>query len=369
MREISSRWGRFYLLLQKRHLKNVKVYCLCALCLLFLYVFQNVVFPTSYRMDYGVWVDDAQCAEEVISILMKDDLYNCVLTGSRQELYDEVRAGRLDCGFVFDSRMDAFNTMKIRPGIIDYIISTSTTKGTILREKVFAAYVQSIFRQVLTAVADSGRSYLDTDEHSAEELNGLFRDYMGGEETLQVIFETVDAKETAPMSDANARINAAAEYSLSDVSLLDKFLALCATLIFVAAIIFGRTRFSTECRRMQNAMRGSDRSVWPFLSILAQVLHVSVTITAAYIAGLAIYGVLTPAKALWAIFVFAVYAVVCALWASVYSRLFKKEAMYLGSIIGVIGLALVTVRPFFRMGMFLPAVNILKWLFPINYLL
>ena len=49
--------------------------------------------------------------------------------------------------------------------------------------------------------------------------------------------------------------------------------------------------------------------------------------------------------------------------------LFRKEAMYLGTIIGVVILSLLTCRPFFRIGMFLPVLDVLKWIFPLNYLL
>ena len=368
MKTNNRRWRRFYLLLQKRHLKSPKVYCLTALCLLFLYVFQNVVFPTSYRMDYGVYVEDAKCADAVLEILLSDDLYNCVVMDSRQALYDEVRAGRLDCGFVFDRRMDTITWMRGFDKLIDYVISTSTTKGNVLREKVFAAYLQSAMSMALTEVAADGRSYLDADENTVQEINDYFRHYMNGNETLQLIFETVDTSETAVSTQQQKDAAAAVEFSLSDVSLLDKFLALCATMIFIAAVIFGRVRFSSECRRMRDAMRGTDREVWPFLSILAQVLPVTVVMLIAYITGLGIYGVLTPGKVLWAVPVFLVYGFACAVWAGVYSRLFTREAMYLGSLVGVIVLSMVTCKPFFRMNMFFPAIDILKWLFPMNYL-
>ena len=363
-----KRWCRYYLLLQKRHLKSPRVYCLMALCLLFLYVFQNVVFPTSYRMEYGIYVNGAECADDVLAVLAQDPLYRYVLTDSREALMDEVRAGRLDCGFVFDQRMDTVTNLKSLNKLIDYITSTSTSKGGVIRELVFAAFVQSAMKQTLTAVADAGESYVPPDGAYAGEIQEIYDGYMKGDQTLQVIFETVDASETVH-TEEEKEAAAAAEFSLSDVSLLDKFLALSVTLIFIAAIIFARVRFLTECRRMQNAMRGLDRAFWPFFNILAQLIPVAAAILAVYLAGLALYGVLTPAKAMLSIPVFALYTLVCAIWAFIYSGIFKKEAMYLGSILGVIVLGVVTVKPFFRVGMFVPAINILKWLFPMNYLL
>lgn len=443
MKTNKRKWGLYFRLLVKKQLKSPRIYCLMGLCLLFLLVFQNIVFPASYRMEYGIFLDGAECGQDVLDRLAKDDLYRYVLVDSREALMDEVRAGRLDCGFVLDKRLDEVETLADLDKRIDYICSTSTTKGSILKEKVFAAYLMSAAKLMLAAYSRDGKTFAQESEELTRDITGLFTGYLERGETLQVIFETVEAdgkaqsstltgnapaEDTAAQTDAagstTAQADAAgvdeeqtaasdpagkegqqaenaaadrkpgsrrhntltrehekaetegsvqeenkAEIDFSEVSLLDRFLALCGTLIFAAAIVFGRTRFSLECRRMTEALRGMDRAVWPFLSILAPVMLVDILITAAYLIGLWIYKSLTLKGALLSVLIFLIYGIVCAVWSYLYSLLFRKEAMYLGTIVGVIVLSLLTCRAFFNISSFLPALGFLKWIFPVNYLL
>ncbi len=416
------RWGLYYTLLQKRQLRSPAVYLLAGLCVFFLYVFQNVVFPVSYRLDYGICVDGADCAPDMLESLSKDGLYRYILYDSREAMMDEVRAGRIDCGFILDARLNAVTGLKRLNGLIDYVSSPSTAKGSILREKVFAAFLSCAAGQMLSAMTTDGKSFAEEGEDLTADMQATYRSLMENREAMSVIFETVDtagslgssgssadgnlgsfgsgtagslessgnstaaslessgnkaAGSAAGTGDALVQKNtqsagdstAAVEFALSDVSLLDKFLGLCGTVIFAAAIIFARSRFLTECRSVTEAMRGTDRFVWPFLNVFTQVLPVSLPVLIAYLAGLGIYGSLTPAKALISVPAFMVYAFVCSLWAYLYSLLFRKEAMYLGFIVGIIILSLITCKPFFRIGMFVPPVEAMKWIFPVNYLL
>ena len=371
-----TRWTLYAGLLLKRQMRGPKVYILSALCIFLLYVFQNVVFPVSYRMEYGVFVDGAVCGEEIIERLKKDDLYHVLVFDSRKAMEDEVRAGRIDCGFVLDSRLNGVKSLRNLRKLAEYVTSPSTAKGVVLREKVFAAFLASAAGQMLVSFTENGEIFETESDALKQDMERTYRYIHENTEVIEAIFETVDIsasekKENAASAAENERRSseAAVEFALSDVSLLDKFLGLCGIMIFSAAIIFARSRFSSECRRMVAAMRGADRTAWPVLNIITQVLPVSIAIIAAYIAGMHIYGCLTPALAVKSFVVFLLFGIFCSVWAYLYSLLFRKEAMYLGCIVGIIVLSLLTCKPFFRVGMFIPVVEAMKWLFPVNYLL
>ena len=479
------------MLILKNVLKSPRIYILAGLCLLFLTVFQNVVFPASYRTVYGIFLDGADYGQDMLNRLAEDDLYTFELLDSREALMDEVRSGRLDCGFILDSRLNDMIDIGNMQGLMDYVFSTSTTKGPVLREKVFAAFLMNAAQQMLVSFTTDGKTFVNESEQLTEDILASFHGFLDRGETLQVIFETVDADaENAAEADAAAAsmnngnagssadaadtdgdiadggTDAAAEttddgnsasaaadtpdssadavpventadgnsasavadtadgaadgeadasvaqegstsasgassqrqrrtldrnagkknlsgsgdasseasarnsdYVPAEVSLADRFLALCGTLIFVAAIVFGRTRFSPERKRMVNAMRGTDRAMWSFLSILAPVMVIDVAITAAYLTGMFIYKSLTPMNALTSVGIFLLYGLVCSIWAYIYSLLFHRESMYLGTFIGVIILSLLTCRSFFPMGSLIPVLDVLKWAFPVNYIL
>lgn len=432
------------MLILKNVLKSPRIYILAGLCLLFLTVFQNVVFPASYRTVYGIFLDGADYGQDMLNRLAEDDLYTFELLDSREALMDEVRSGRLDCGFILDSRLNDMIDIGNMQGLMDYVFSTSTTKGPVLREKVFAAFLMNAAQQMLVSFTTDGKTFVNESEQLTEDILASFHGFLDRGETLQVIFETVDADaENAAGADAAADMNNGSadavpventadgnsasaadgaadgetdasevqegstsdsgassqrqrrtlsrnagkknlsgsgdasseasarnsDYVPAEVSLADRFLALCGTLIFVAAIVFGRTRFSPERKRMVNAMRGTDRAMWSFLSILAPVMVIDAAITAAYLTGMFIYKSLTPMNALTSVGIFLLYGLVCSIWAYIYSLLFHRESMYLGTFIGVIILSLLTCRSFFPMGSLIPVLDVLKWAFPVNYIL
>ena len=117
----------FFLALLKRQLKKPGFYLIVLLCLFFLYVFVQVVFPSVERQEFGVYIGDTRNKEQLRAVLKEQEgAFRMVEYPDRESLEEDVTSGKADCGFVLDSRIDEVTSLEHMNGIADYICSTST---------------------------------------------------------------------------------------------------------------------------------------------------------------------------------------------------------------------------------------------------
>ena len=354
-----KRWGGYCFLLLKKQLRRPAIYVLSALCVLLLVVFHNVVFPSVAQMSYGVYNDDALCGEDIIRTLENaDDPYELVRYQSREALTEDVRAGRVDCGFVLDHRLDLVTSLSNLTGIVDYICSTATTKGALLREKVLSSVFRSISGQVLAFLTTNGLTFAQESEALTADMMAAYQRYLDSADTLQLLFETVDTEETAEDGFKKLKEQEAGPYQ--------RTLALAGILLFAAALVFARARFGKESKNMTGALRGKDRIAWVFLETLSPLLLAALVIL---IAALLLMPPLPVSRILWTALIFFIYAVCCAAWSCLYSLLFRREASFISSMVFVVVFSIITCRAFLDISAMVPALGLLRWFFPVNYLI
>ena len=354
----------FFLALLKRQLKKPGFYLIVLLCLFFLYVFVQVVFPSVERQEFGVCIGDTRNKEQLRAVLKEQEgAFRMVEYPDRASLEADVTSGKADCGFVLDSRIDEVTSLEHMNGIADYICSTSTLKGELLKEKVFAAILQVVSGNLLAEMGRNGTVYKEQGEEIAAELNKYYQYYLDGNYTIQVEMETVEVPESkAEKAVRNFRLSSRLSESRSFV--------LCGILIFACALIFARNRFSKESRNVYDALRGGERHRWRFLELLIPVFLITIVMTAAFLVLQIMQSdqELTISLGLRAAGILLLYGVVCTLWTYVYSRLFPREEIYLFTIPVVVILAVVTSPAILDLGGVVPAAGVLKRFFPVSYL-
>ena len=364
---LSQRNAEWFFLLLKRQLKKPWFYLLTGLLLLFLYIFQEMVLPGDSILTYGIMNDGAICGEEVISSLKKDTLYTAVEMKSLESLERGVESGRLDCGFVLTDQLDNALGADIPGESIHYYCTTSTTSGSVLREKVLAAVLQETTRQMLslmaspeeTAAAEAAGLSLFTEEALKKEglsqdLLSSYQEYLEGDETIHTVFETVSVGDEAIEAD---------KYPDD----LLRLRALIGILIFASAVVFGRLRFSPESLSFASAQRKEGARMWRFMEILVPVLLVSAVLWIPFFYRLASgqYGITDIFLSILQLFLCA-----CAstLWSFIFSSFYRNEAWYTAMIPVVIMFAVITnstLTGFLSPGRVL---EVIGYLFPSGYL-
>ena len=355
----------FFLPLLKRQLKKPGLYLIALLCLLFLYIFDQVVFPSVSQQKYGVVTAEAECEDQLMAILKaQDGVYQVVNYPDRATLEKEVIAGHVDCGFVLDGRIDKVMDLNHMDGLADYISSTATLKGTVLQEKVFAAILQVVSARILEDLTRGKKVYEEESDELTAEVMDYYKYYLDGNETLQIDLEIVQVPEG--MADKVART-----FRVSDTLPDARRFALCGILIFACALIFARNKFSTESKSIFGALRGAERTRWRFLEIVNPVLIISLGVAAAYLI-LQLTGgengKLSVKTGLMTTGILILFGIICAAWAGLYSCIFLREEIYLFTVPVVVILSVVTCPAIINLGGLVPVLGVLKWIFPATYL-
>lgn len=325
-------YGNWFVLLIKRQLKRPGIYLLTGLFLLFLFIFQQIVFPEDRSLTYGIMNGGAECGDAVIRDLRDDDLYTAVRVSSYAALERGVSSGRLDCGFVLKKGLDDVSGVDNLAGTIDYVSSTSTVYGPILKEKVLAAVLRETTRKMLADIGRDDTLYVqdgvDSDQ-LVQTLSDAFDYYLDSDETIRVEYETVEVD------------GAAAAKKDSYPESARRFIALIGILVFAAAVVFGRLRFSEESARFSGGLLPGMKRVWRFLEILAPVLLITLALSVPLINRLLAIGC-APGHMVQVLLLLLLSAVLSALWAFVYALLFSSERYYISSIPLVLILCIVT---------------------------
>ena len=318
MREI-RRSADWFLLIFKKTIIKPGIYLLAGLCILFLFIFDSLVLPGDHPLSYGILNEGAACGEAVLQYLRQDTLYNVKSVSDYQSLKRAVSSGRLDCGFVFTKELDASSGPFIPEKSIIYVCSTSTARGAVLKEKVYAAVLRETTRALLGSVAEEIVLPEEKPDAFFSDIQDFYEEYLNGEETIHVVYETVETD--GPASKNNDLLPSG----------LRRFVAVCGILIFAAAIVYGRMRFSTGFTRLAACLTPKKRHIWRFLEILVPVLFITavmilcVTVKAAR-EGCPVSFLPKAAASL------LLCGVISSLWSLIYAAFFKKEAFYISSI-------------------------------------
>ena len=226
------RTAGWFFILMKKHLRGGGTWFLIGLLFLFLFIFQGLVLPGDHTLSYGLLSDGADCGAAVIDFLGQDTLYNAVPVSSYGALERGVASGRLDCGFVLTSRINEAEGAGLAPESIQYICSTSTSRGAILKEKVYAAVLRETTRAMLENIVTNGILFKEgTSGELKDALLSSYQGYLEGNDTIRAVYETVETENTAQRKSKPLPQNAG------------RFLAVCSILVFSSAMIFGKSRF------------------------------------------------------------------------------------------------------------------------------
>ncbi len=358
MKNLIQHFWCYLSLILKEQIRKPSVYLVGGFCLLFLMLFQNVVRDGSELMSYGVVNEGGICAEEVISYLENiPDPFTLVRVESRKELERMVEAGEIDCGFVFDTRMDEITGIADMAGTIDYVCTTSTSRGPILQEKVYSASLRAAANKELSTLARDGKTFKNRQDADAieEMLHSSYEEYLKGDETLQVIFEYVDV---TPANGEQKKVLSAAE------TRKQKILAICKILLFAASLVFAGSRFSTRYAGIRKSLRGADRPAFQISAVLSPMLPSSLFLLGGYFCILKRIGLLTPETVVYSFLFFAGYICICTVWSCLYSKLFPNGSAYISSLIGVLLLSVLTENVLINAGTLVPALKVLGWIIP-----
>ena len=348
----SALWLTRLRLIAASVLKRPSFYFILILALVLGTVFVRVYVPDSSVSRIGVFntVPDgtsgagAFSAGELIRALQEDDAYEFVLYDSEEELREDVLAGKNDCGIIIEKDPAEATRSLETDGVLKLVSSTSSTKSLLVREKVFAVYFRAMSDCLLTALSTDGETYLNESEELTKALIDVNHKYL--EQSGVLTMHGLENNTAGSLSRDETR---ASEAAFEERSAAARTIA--GLLIFACALLFSIYRFSGEYKALSAAMKPRERLLWLFLMILIPVFFTAL-----------IPGIVLKSPA-----ILILCPVLCSLWALVYSLAFKKDTVFLLSLISVLLLCALYSPAVSSYTSMIPALRYLKYLFPVTY--
>ena len=136
-----ERYVIWYVLSLKNYWKKRSSYLTILGMIVLIWIISGISAPNATNMKVGLCSGSSAVAEEIQDVLLADKSdFAFLLYEKEDELIQDVISGRLDSGFVFSDEFDQMFEQRDTRNGIQYYKTTFSTKGEVLKEKIFAEY-------------------------------------------------------------------------------------------------------------------------------------------------------------------------------------------------------------------------------------
>ena len=332
------RMGSLAILL-KRRLKKPSLWFVLLLGLITLRLVGTAVLPDASNTEVGLMDSGGVYASAITKELLGGrSVYRYRLYTDRSALFDDVASGRLDCGFILDSRLDQAAESGDLTACADAVVSTASTKASAVKEEIFTILLSKYSDQLLSDQCDRGQIFKENTEEAKQALLESSRSLASGDAVLQVFFEDAGTGELT----AASSLHEGEAYTENRDSAENQRTArartsgrAAAVLIFGAARFFAAGRFAPGYQAFRSALSSGAARVFAVTDILLPLLIFTMMTDAL----LLISGTLPLSALPRLLLALAAGVPLTAVWAAVFASLFRNETICLFTIVALLLLA------------------------------
>ena len=344
----------------RRHLRRPSFWLIVCLGLLLQFVLGGLVFPDIDNTRVGIMSNNGgPCANEVVEKISSGASgYDYIVYNDLEEMRADVSTGYLDCAFVFDGRMETADLDNLE-NAYTCIISTSSTKSYMVKEEVFSIVFETLSGNFLKQLSDRGQIFADPDPEKNEALLDANRQLRTGDNVLSVYLENaltgerhnVMERDPKPAEEAAAGLKTGNAAALSALAIL----------IFAAALFFADGRFRDDSAHMRCGLRPGRRAAFLFADTLGPLLCFAI----ALMAFCALQGAFAGISPIRVALAFLAGVPAAALWALLFTGLFRRESICLFAVTAVLIVAAVlTAADSFSIGLLTRQFGWIRCCFP-----
>ena len=186
-----ERYVMWYVLLVKNYWKKRSSYLTVLGMIILIWIISGISAPNAVNMNVGLYCGSNSVAEQIKDSLVADNSdFDFLIYEEENELVQDVVSGRLDSGFVFSDEFDEMLEERDTRDGIQYYKTTFSTKGEVLKEKIFEVYFRIYSEIVLEDVEQEVFGNHDADR--LEELLEKSNFYLEGDNVFQLDIKQVE---------------------------------------------------------------------------------------------------------------------------------------------------------------------------------
>ena len=336
----------WYVLSLKENIKKRGSW-LAVLGMVFLvWVVSEISIPSYKNMQAGIWCGSSQSAYQIKEELLEaESEFEFVEYQSKEELYQDVTAGKIDCGFAFAEDFDEKMNTGEQKDLILYLSTPFTSKGEVLKETVYAAFFKIYSEHVLgDAETDI---FGEHDEKRMEQLLEINQDYLQGNEVFQVHMEEIE----------NAKMDVVEEKQVNEIA------GLIGLFVFLTMFLaYGRTQLR-DSDNVELALGKMERWCYRYVKMLASACIPSVAGMILIVSRTRGLGFCEESVRLVG------FVLLCGLWINIVGSALGRAEHLPMWILAFVMVHLIVCPVFFDFSKYVPVIAKIRYLLPLGWYL
>lgn len=332
---------------------------------------QGIHIPDAENTKVGVCVsDDIYGAKIGQTLVQADSIFEFVICENDVKLQEDIEAGHVECGFIFDEDFENLVRNGQTQDVITYLCTPMTVKGEVAQETVFAAFLQ-IYGE--TVLYDSEPLIFGShDEERMALLLEKYQYYLENSSLFTLNTEIVDVSDTEITNAAEFGTAAAGGGNAADVKenanegaqvSVFPIQGLAGLLLFLIMWFNCGRKFEKTGCSVYAALNTRQRNVFEFCGYLASVTVPAVISLVLILCMKQRRGVMIEAAAM----IFFIW--ISALWVLAVGRCFKNSTTFAAWALTIVLIQAVICPVFVDLAQYVPALYYIRRLLPLGWYL
>lgn len=304
----------------------------------------GIHLPDSENVKVGLYNEDGEFAENIIQKLMESESVFVFETyESEENLKNAVINGGIECGFVFREGMEEKleRSSGKKKNLITYLATPLTTKGSVAKETVYAAFLETYSDILLTKEKEQVFGPDQTEvSQTLREKNQYF---LEGDQIFQIHFTYIENYDNAQNEKKTSTT-----YPIQGMA---------AVIIFLILFLEHGKKFSPQSVAFERALNGWEAAIFRLLRYLSAVTFPAMT------AVLCIC-VCCGGKLLQTVGSMLVFVLISVIWMSLAGRLFHQSVSYAAWTMTFVAVQLIICPVCVDLSQWVPAISWIRCLFP-----
>lgn len=333
----------WYVLSVKNYLKKRSSYLTVLGMVFLIWIISGISIPSYTNMKAGLLCGDSSIANQIKeSLVAEENDFEFITYEDENELIEDVISGTVDCGFVFSTDFDDMFQERNTDKGISYYATPFSTKGEVLKEKIFSVYFEYYSQNILEDVEED--VFGDKDETRMEEILETNQFYLEGNDIFQV--EIQQAGDT--------------EIENKQQESYDMVAGLVGLCIFLAMFFAYAETQLMESDHVELALNRKDQFIYRYVKMLASAVLPSVSGLILILMFGQNRGIMVEGLHL------ILFVCLSALWLNLVGRWLGRAEDLSTWMLSMIVLHLLICPIFYDFSIYVPAIKWLRYLLPLG---
>lgn len=315
--------------------------------ILIIVLISQIHLPSSENTKAGIYIPEDKYTEKMLDVLDNmESIFEFRIYNNPEKMKEDVIVGKLECGFIVEDNFETRIFESEIKDIVTYVCTPMTTKGEILKETFYAAFLQ-IYGEVILIDSEEKIYGLEKEEIT-QKLLEKYEYYLENSRLLEMNTELIET------TDKIQKEKEADTYPIQ---------GLAAVFIFLMLWYEGGRRFEKGGTNVYAVLDRKRRNIFEFTGYLASATTSSTLL-------LIIILIFTNSRSkLEEIVAMLMFVIFCSLWMLVVGRLFKNSTTFVSWAMALSFVQVLICPVFVDLAEYFPALEYIRLLFPTGWYL